>query len=243
VKAQLEISSLSKAFGGNAVLDRVDLEVAACAVSAVIGPNGAGKTTLFNAISGFVPPDRGRITLEGVELVGMPPHRIAELGVGRTFQNLRLFPRLTVLENVLVALDRTERRQSRRRRQVQARALLERAGVSASPDTFASDLSFAEQKFVSLARALACGHRILLLDEPGSGLDPPSLERMYALVRSLAAEGRTILLIEHNLDVVRELAERVVFLDRGRALARGTPAQVFASPEAANSYFGGEPEP
>jgi branched-chain amino acid transport system ATP-binding protein len=234
----LELSGLSKSFGGNRVIKDLNLAIENAVVTSLVGPNGAGKTTLFDLITGFHTPDAGRVRLRGRDITGMPPHRVAHAGIVRTFQNLRLFRSLTVLENVLLAVESEADRRSFAARHELAQAALERAGVARIADVRAADLSFAEQKFVSLARAIAKRADLMLLDEPAAGLDGPSLERFHVLIRSLVDEGRTVLLIEHNLDIVRQISDRVAFLDNGRLLAHGTPKEIFAMEELAVLYFG-----
>jgi ABC-type branched-subunit amino acid transport system ATPase component len=234
----LELTGLSKSFGGNRVITALDLAISRGGVTSLVGPNGAGKTTLFDLVTGFLTPDAGRVRLLGRDITGKPPHLVARAGIVRTFQSLRLFSSLTVLENVLLAADSEAGMRSSSERHESARVAMERAGVAGLADVRAADLSFAEQKFVSLARAIAKPAGLMLLDEPASGLDGPSLRRFHAIVRALVDEGRTVLLIEHNLDIVRQISDRVAFLNNGRLLAHGTPDEIFAMEELAALYFG-----
>ncbi len=234
----LELSGLSKSFGGNRVITALDLAINRVGVTSLVGPNGAGKTTLFDLVTGFLAPDAGRIRLCDRDITGMPSHRVAQAGVVRTFQNLRLFRSLTVLENALLAVESDAGARAPGARLELAQAALERAGVARLAGVRAADLSFAEQKFVSLSRAIAKPADLMLLDEPAAGLDAPSLGRFHAIIRGLVDEGRTVLLIEHNLDIVRRISDSVAFLDNGRLLAHGSPEEIFAIEELATLYFG-----
>ncbi|SRR5579875_29081 len=234
----LELIGLSKSFGGVKAIDDLSLVIADSGVTSLVGPNGAGKTTLFNLITGFLVPDRGRIMLRGRDITRLPPYKVARAGVARTFQNLRLFPTLTVFENVAVACEASDITLSEKNVSKLVDSTLERVGLLARRDVRVADLSFAEQKFVSLARAIVRPANLLLLDEPAAGLDGRALERFHQIVRSLAAEGRSVLLIEHNLDTVRGISDSVAFLDQGRLIATGTPGEIFAMEELAALYFG-----
>ncbi|HEY8450620.1 MAG TPA: ATP-binding cassette domain-containing protein [Bacillota bacterium] len=241
-EAVLELEGLHKAFGGNVVLPGLDFALAGGLITSLIGPNGAGKTTLFNLITGFVPPDAGAIRYRGRLLNGLSPSQIARLGVVRSFQDLRLFRNMTVLENVLIARERGLRDAWSHRPRAESERVLRRVGLWEKRGVRAADLSFAEQKFLSLARLMALDADLLLLDEPISGLDGPSLEQFHELLRELRREGKTILLIEHNHDIVRAVSDRVAFLDKGSLVAYGTPEEIFANADLAARYFGVEGE-
>jgi ABC-type branched-subunit amino acid transport system ATPase component len=240
----LSIRGLNKKFGGLAAVQNVDLDLQAGICTALVGPNGAGKTTIFNLITGNIPPDSGEVVVAGKPVRGMAPHRIARMGVARSFQDLRLFGRMSVRANVLAAIEHSAwlwqpgGRTARRAREAAVDAALDRTGLTALADARAADLAYAERKFLSMARILATGGRIWLLDEPASGLDPHSRARFVSLVRSAVAEGVTICLIEHNLDIVTELATRIAFLDRGAKLAEGEPQAILRDPELIGIYFG-----
>jgi branched-chain amino acid transport system ATP-binding protein len=236
----LQLRKLSKSFGGNRVIADLDLTIEKARVTSLVGPNGAGKTTLFDLVTGFLVPEAGQVVLRGREITGMAPHRIAQEGIVRTFQGLRLFRSLTVLENVLLAVESDPGASTPSARRDLAQAALERAGVAELAGVRAADLSFAEQKFVSLARAIAKPADLMLLDEPAAGLDGPSLGRFHQIIRALVDDGRTVLLIEHNLDIVRRISDSVAFLDNGRLLAHGSPEEIFAIEELAALYFGDE---
>jgi ABC-type branched-subunit amino acid transport system ATPase component len=240
----LSVRGLSRSFGGLAAVQDVNLDLQRGVVTALVGPNGAGKTTLFNLITGNLARDRGEVLLEGREITGLSPHHIARLGIARSFQDLRLFGHMSVRDNVLAAQERTAwlwqpgGRAAHRARLAVTEAALARAGLAELAGARAMDLAYAERKFLSLARILATGARIWLLDEPASGLDPVSRARFVAMLRHATAEGVTVCLIEHNLDIVTELADRIAFLDQGRKLAEGEPAQILADPALAAIYFG-----
>jgi len=235
----LELDGLNKAFGGNQVITSLTLKLEEGHVSSLVGPNGAGKTTIFNLITGFVSPDSGRVRYAGKDVTGSSPQDLKERGLVRTFQNLRLFLDMTVFENVLVSLERMLRGRARARlERVRTKEVLTRVGLWEVRDVKASELSYAEKKFLSIARAMASGARCLLLDEPASGLDGPSRTLFHELMREFKANGQTVLLIEHNLDIVREVSDSIVFLDRGNIVASGTAEEIFSDPELSERYFG-----
>ncbi|MBI5720740.1 MAG: ABC transporter ATP-binding protein [Burkholderiales bacterium] len=243
VEPPLRVRGLRKAFGGLRVTDDVSFDLAAGIVTTLVGPNGAGKTTLFNQITGELAPDGGSIALHGQALLGLAPWQVARRGVARSFQDLRLFGQMTAHDNLLTAMEPATglwqpggaARQERRERVAQ---LLEATGLAAQAQARAVDLSYAQRKFLSLARVMASRARLWLLDEPASGLDRGSYERFVALVRGAVRGGVTVCMIEHNLDIVADLSDRVLFLDRGRLLAEGTPQAVMGDPALAAIYFG-----
>jgi ABC-type branched-subunit amino acid transport system ATPase component len=242
--ALLSVRRLSKEFGGVKAVQSVDMDLAEGVITALVGPNGAGKTTLFNLICGHIDPDEGEVQLAGRSIRGERPHAIARLGIARSFQDLRLFGRMTVRDNVLAALEPTAwlwqpgGRRGAKMRLRKAEAALEQTGLTALAGARAVDLSYAETKFLSLARILATDARIWLLDEPASGLDPVSRARFVSVLKAAVAGGVTVCLIEHNLDIVTELANRIAFLDRGRKLAEGEPEAILRDPELISIYFG-----
>lgn len=238
--AQLEINGLSKAFGGNLIINNATLALQKGRITSLVGPNGAGKTTLFNLITGFLRPDSGQIRYQGRDLVGLAPQRVTRLGIARSFQSLRLFNDMTVYENVLVSLENSLRlwRPKNNRDHVRTQAVLERVALWEQRHVRAADLSYAEKKFLNLARIMALGTELFLLDEPASGLDGPSRVTFHELLRSLQKEGHTILLIEHNLDIVREVSDEIAFLNKGEVVAFGTPEEIFADKELTRIYFG-----
>ena len=249
--ALLEVDGLAKSFGGVAAVQDLSFSVPAGEVTGLIGPNGAGKTTIFNLVTRFLPADRGTIRFDGAEVAGMTPHQLVRRGMVRSFQDIRLFGRLSVQDNVAMAVpgqqgDRllpvlfAPLRVRRQTAAARARAveLLEFVGMAHKAAAAADDLSYGQQKLVLIARLLALEPSLLLLDEPCSGLDPSMLDRVIALLAELTRQRRTVLLIEHNMDVVRAVAHRVVFLAEGRALASGATEAILSDPALTNIYFG-----
>jgi branched-chain amino acid transport system ATP-binding protein len=230
----LEARGISKRFGGVQAVSALDLDVAEGDVVGVIGPNGAGKTTTFNVLSGFLPPDTGEIRFRGRSVLGWKPHAICALGLARTFQIVRPFPRLSVLDNVLVgALSRHARAAVARAR---ARDVVDRLGLGAK----ASLPALAERKRVELARALATEPALLLLDEVMAGLNPTEIATLVGLIREIHAGGVTILLIEHNMRAVMALSHRIVVLSFGERVAEGPPAAIARHPRVIEAYLGEE---
>ncbi|MCL8207339.1 MAG: ABC transporter ATP-binding protein [Actinomycetia bacterium] len=235
----LRLEGVSKRFGGLWAVNNLTCEIARDVITCLVGPNGAGKTTVFNLITGFLQPDGGRIWYGERRIDGQPPPVVARLGIGRTFQDLKLFGNMTVLEHLLLAQERGLLSWRRYRTlKAEAERILERFELLEKAHWLASDISYAEQKFLSLARLVALGPRALLLDEPASGLDGPSLDKLVYFIRSLQGEGRSVLVIEHNLDIVRQLADHILFLDNGQLVAEGSPEKIFGDDRLADLYFG-----
>ena len=253
--ASLVIEDLGIRFGGLVALDAFSVSIAPRTIHAVIGPNGAGKSTLVNLVTGLYAPTTGRVVLDGEALTGLAPHRIAQRGVARTFQNTELFTDLSARDNVLVGLHRhlgyglaasTLRLPSFRRaeRDAARRAdeLLSLVGLGAQAGTAAGDLALGQQRRLELARALAVGPRLLLLDEPAAGLRAAEAEDLSAVLLRLRDElGLTLLLIDHVMRVVMGVSERITVLNYGRKLAEGTPDEIRRNPDVIAAYLGGAP--
>ena len=248
----LQATGLEVAFGGLRALQDCSFTVDQGRITCLVGPNGAGKTTIFNAITGFLKPNAGSVAFKGLSLDGLKPQDIVAAGIARTFQNLRLFQDLTALDNVLVALPamageeplgaifrplHTARALSRRRDE--GRQTLAHVGLADKAGEFVRNLSYGEQKLLTIARVLATGAELLLLDEPASGLSAGALDAVMALLRRLQSEGKTLLVVEHNTRVVQKIADDVLFLHQGHLMAQGTPERIIADPELAKIYFGG----
>jgi branched-chain amino acid transport system ATP-binding protein len=241
----LEAVGLCKAFGGLRAVDGVSFAAAEGALTALIGPNGAGKTTLFNLATSLLRPDAGELSFYGLPLTGLPPHAVARLGLLRTFQTARVFPGMTVRENVLVGAHRLLRghgrgRRSEREMAAHADALIEVVGLGAVRELAATSLPMGAQKLVELCRALLARPRLLLLDEPAAGLNDAETAELAALLLALRDAGTGILLVEHNMALVMAVADRVVVLDLGRIIAEGTPAEIQRDPAVRAAYLGPE---
>ncbi|HEX6842400.1 MAG TPA: branched-chain amino acid ABC transporter ATP-binding protein/permease [Stellaceae bacterium] len=247
----VEGRGLGRRFGGIVAVSGLDIELRRGRIVGLIGPNGAGKTTAFNLLTGFLKPDEGSVRLNGTPLSGLRPHEVARLGMARSFQDLKLFARMSVLDNVMVALPQQkgdsllrvyitpwvvarEERENRER----ALAVLAFVGLADKAGETAENLSYAEEKLLVIARLVATGAQVLLFDEPLSGLAPNTLDAIFPIIRRLAESGKTICIIEHNLDVIRGLCDTAVFLDEGRKLAEDAPDRLMADAALAARYFG-----
>ena len=232
----LSVSGVTKRFGGIVANNSISFDVAPGELIGIIGPNGSGKSTLFEIISGFYRPDAGGVRLDGTKLTGLSPDRVCRLGIARTFQKLRPFAGLSVLDNVMVgALTRTRDVKHARER---ARALLARVGLAEKTDAYARTLSTGQRKRLELARALATEPRVLLLDEVTAGVDARSIPGLVQLVRELHADGLTLLMIEHNMRVITAVAQRIVALYLGETIADGPPDVVARDRRVVEAYLG-----
>jgi branched-chain amino acid transport system ATP-binding protein len=247
----LEVHGLTVDFGGLKALRGVDLGVAEGAIHGLVGPNGAGKSTLVNALTGVVRPTQGQISLDGVAIAGLSTHRIAAAGIARTFQNIRHFAGMTVLENVLVGAHRHFRaglgaiigrsaaaRAEEAREVARARELLDFVGLSGVEDDAASGLAYGHQRRLEIARALMLAPRLLLLDEPMAGMNTAEKDDLSGVIRATRARGITVLVIEHDMQVIRALCDRLTVLHHGELLAEGRPADVLADRAVQAAYLG-----
>jgi branched-chain amino acid transport system ATP-binding protein len=232
----LEVRALTKRFGGLVATDGVSFSLAAGEILGLIGPNGAGKTTLFNCLAGFFPPTAGEILLEGQAIAGLPPERVAALGVARTFQIVRIFRSLTVVENVMVGAMLREK--AVRAAEAAAVDALAFSGLERRAHDPASLLTVAEQKRLEVARALATRPRLLLLDEVMAGLTPSEVQEAVDLVRRIRGRGIACIVVEHVMEGIMPLADRILVLERGRKIAEGPPSAVAADPAVIEAYLG-----
>ena len=252
MSAYLQVTGLEKNFGGLRALQDCSFTIEQGRITCLVGPNGAGKTTIFNVITGFLQPDEGSVSFRGRTLDGLKPQAVVHAGIARTFQNLRLFTELSALDNVLIGIAdqagegplgaifrplHTARAQAKRRRE--ALETLEHVGLADRAGELVRNLSYGEQKLLTVARVLATGAELLLLDEPASGLSHGALDAIMALLRRLQAEGKTLLVVEHNTRVVQKIADEVLFLHQGHLMAQGSPEAIVSDPKLAEIYFGG----
>jgi len=247
----LAVERLSIAFGGVAAVDQISLSVEPGTVFSIIGPNGAGKTTLFNIVSGLYVPHEGRVFLAGRDVTGLATHRLARLGLSRTFQNLQIFFRMTALENVMVGRHAHEttgilaellhlpsvHRQNLNTR-TSALAALAQVGLADHADRPAASLAYGSLKRLEIARALAAEPRLLLLDEPAAGCNPAETQQLEKTIRQIADAGMTVVLVEHDMRLVMNISDRIHVLANGRTLAEGTAAEVRANPAVVEAYLG-----
>jgi branched-chain amino acid transport system ATP-binding protein len=250
--AILTAKKTTKRFGGLVAVDELDVEIKEKAIHSIIGPNGAGKTTFFNCVTGFYRPEEGEIRLNSHSLAGLLPDQIVRLGIARTYQNIRLFPNLTAIENVLVGLhchlkanyfgiiaNLPSTRKEEKEAAEEGNRLLKFVSLAGKGDLLAKNLPYGEQRRLEIARALASKPKLLLLDEPTAGMNPSETQTMMDFIRHLRDEvGITILLIEHQMRVVMGISETVTVLDYGKKIAEGTPEEIKKNPLVIEAYLG-----
>jgi len=244
----LELDNLSKHFGGVRAVDGVSLEVEKAEIFGLIGPNGSGKSTIVNVIAGLLPPTSGRIVFDGRDVTGLPSPTLVSLGIARTFQNIRLFGQLAVWQNLWVAENRDRQRKSQpvvprwlngfTQDRERIGKLLEFSGLAHKRDDLAANLSFGEQRRLELARALAAEPKLLLLDEPAAGMNAEEIEELDKRIRAIRDSGVTVLLIEHHMELIMAVADRIAVLNFGQKIAQGSPAAVQAHPQVREAYLG-----
>jgi branched-chain amino acid transport system ATP-binding protein len=232
----LKVNAVSKVFGGLKAVDEVSFEMSTKEIIGLIGPNGAGKTTLFNVISGYYPPTRGTVTFNGEDVSGQPPYKLAAHGMGRTFQIVKPFPGLSVLENVVIAS--LLRYPKRKQAEEHAWKTLEFTGLADRASSSAAGLTLAGRKRLEITKALALEPSLLLLDEVVAGLNPTEADRTIDLILKLRDQGMTILIVEHIMRVIMNISDRVVVLNYGRKIAEGAPSVITKDPVVVQAYLG-----
>lgn len=249
--AILETKHLTKRFGGLNAIQDLSIDIQEGEITSIIGPNGAGKTTLFNVLTGFLRPDEGECLFKGRNITGLAPYRITRMGMARTFQLIRVFPKLSAVDNILLgcqglrgdnivhAILKTKKslHQFNRARERAVR-ILETVGLLQVADHLASEMSYGQQKLLEIGRVLASDPKVLLLDEPMAGLSMTMIDRMIQLIFELKEQGRTIVLVEHNMGVVMDISDSIIVLSFGRQIASGAPGEILKNPEVVDAYLG-----